>query len=248
MGCHVGGAKMTVSWHIDDSAAELAETLASKVHKQIEVCIAAQGSAVLALSGGSTPKPFFSALAKKPIDWSKLVVTLVDERWVDEQHELSNAAFMRRYLLSQLPRQINFVPLYQAAALPEHAFDEVLQNYCRLTNSDVQRPRKFDIVILGMGEDGHTASFFPDAPNINNLLTQGTANALASCLSKTSQVHRITWTLDKLLEAPFLALHITGVSKKQVLERALEPGSLTELPIRSVIFQNKTPLNIYYAD
>lgn len=239
---------MNINWNIGNNAAELAETLASDVQKQIENCICEQGSAVLALSGGSTPKPFFTALANKPIDWSKVVITLVDERWVDEANELSNAAFMRQHLFKQLPSHAKFAPLYRAAASPDDAFDEVLQKYCQLTHSNIQQPRTFDIVVLGMGGDGHTASFFPDAPNIDRLVSDDNSSALVSCNSKTTQVPRITWSLGKLLDARFLALHFTGTSKKNVFDTALKQGPLAELPIRSVIFQNKTPLNIYYTD
>ena len=240
--------KMSITWNIEKTAADLADTLATNVHTQIEKSIAEQGSAVLALSGGSTPKPFFKALAAKTLDWSKVVITLVDERWVDESHELSNALFLHENLLQHLSDEVSFVPLYHPALSLEESFDTVIKTYCERTGSSVRQPRKLDIVILGMGGDGHTASFFPDASNIASLVDANDSSFLATCDSPSTQVPRITWTLNTLLNTSFLALHFTGCSKRQVFEQALVAGAHTELPIRSAIFQDMVPLNIYYAD
>ena len=239
---------MKIIWHTEDDALSLAESLASEIANQLNQSLADRGSAVLALSGGSTPKPMFAALATQKVDWSKVVVTLVDERWVDESHALSNAAFLRKYFLDALASQATFLPLYKSADGVEDSFKHVLDAYCQITNSSPDQPRPFDVVILGMGDDGHTASFFPDASNIDALVDSSTENLLASCYSKSSQVQRITWTLKMLLQPSYLALHFTGSIKKQVFEKAQVAGELSELPIRSAIFQDQRPLHVYYAD
>jgi len=236
------------TWQYAADPLSLAENLAGEVVVQIDAAIAVNGSAVLALSGGSTPKPLFEVLAEHDIDWSKVIITLVDERWVDESHELSNAAFMKKYLLDRLPNSVRFAPLYHPANSVDESLPFVIGDYCQVTNSTVNKLRAFDVVILGMGGDGHTASFFPDAKNIADLIDPNTSKHLLSCHSPSTQVERVTWSLPMLLETRFLALHITGNSKLAVFERAASGGEITELPIRAAVFQNQVPLNVYYAD
>ena len=236
------------TWHEGGDALSLAEHLAGEIALEINEAIVDKGKAIVAFSGGSTPKPLFEALVDHDIDWSNVIVTLVDERWVDESHELSNALFLRENLLQHLSDEVSFVPLYHPALSLEESFDTVIKTYCERTGSSVRQPRKLDIVILGMGGDGHTASFFPDASNIASLVDANDSSFLATCESPSTQVPRITWTLNTLLNTSFLALHFTGCSKRQVFEQALVAGAHTELPIRSAIFQDMVPLNIYYAD
>lgn len=235
-------------WNEGLDAQSLAENLAGELVVRINDAIDANGVAVIALSGGSTPKPLFNALAEHAIDWSKVVITLVDERWVPESHELSNAAFMKEHLLSKLPDEPRFVPLYQAAQTVSASFPLVLADYCQATNSDPSSPKAFDVVILGMGGDGHTASFFPDADNVAQLVALEETSALLTCQSASTQVERITWSLPILLNTSFLALHFTGSGKLEVFERAVQGGEATELPIRGAIFQDATELHVYYAD
>lgn len=235
-------------WHQGADAESLADNLAGELVVKLADAISRKGIAVMALSGGSTPKPLFKALADHDVDWSKVVITLVDERWVPETHELSNAAFMQRYLLDALLETVRFVPLYQPAENVEASYPAVLGNYCVATSSSMDAPRPFDIVILGMGGDGHTASFFPDADNVAELVDPESPALLLSCESPSTQVPRITWSLPALLNTQFLALHFTGAQKRQVFEQACAGTDATELPIRSAIFQNKIPLQVYYAD
>ncbi len=235
-------------WHEGADPESLAQNLAGELTVQISNAIADNGLAVIALSGGSTPKPLFKALSDYEIDWSKVVVTLVDERWVPETHELSNAAFMKRYLLDSLPDGVRFVPLYHEAGSVEESLTSVLGAYCHATHSSTDQPRAFDVVILGMGGDGHTASFFPDANNVAELVDPNTNAQLLTCVSPSTQVERITWSLPALLNTRYLALHFTGKNKKSVFESACEHEDATVLPIRSAIFQNKVPLNVYYSD
>jgi 6-phosphogluconolactonase len=235
-------------WHQAADQESLASKLAMQLLKLMDQTIEEKGSVVLALSGGSTPKPLFRSLASADLDWSKVIITLVDERWVPKSHELSNAAFMQKYLLDSLPDGVKFIPLYEPAATAELSTDEVLSNYCHVTHSSVNAPRPFDIVVLGMGGDGHTASFFPDADNIADLVDQKSTTPLLTCNSTSTQVERITWNLPMLLNSQYLALHFTGAAKKSVFNNALENVDACELPIRSVIFQQHLPLQVFYAD
>jgi len=242
------------SWNEAESPSALAEQLADRLVAQINQSIESTGIATMAVSGGSTPKPLFRTLAKREVDWSKLVLTLVDERWVPSGHELSNASFVQKHLLDDLPDTATFVPLYVENKSVENknavtdSLSEILNNYCVATHSEPANPRNFDAVILGMGDDGHTASFFPDADNIADLVDAQNSNYLLSCESPSTQVQRITWSLPMLLNTSLLALHITEQKKRQVFNSATKAGSAHQLPIRSVIFQEHTPLNVYYSD
>ncbi|MCH2190433.1 MAG: 6-phosphogluconolactonase [Gammaproteobacteria bacterium] len=237
-----------IIWNQGADAQSLAENLAGELVGKIREAINSNGSAVIALSGGSTPKPLFRVLAQHDIEWSKVIITLVDERWVPEEHELSNAAFMRENLFDLIPEEVQFVPLYQQAQTVEASFQLVLNEFCAVTESTLDNLRAFDIVILGMGGDGHTASFFPDADNVSDLISIEIDKPLLTCSSASTQVERITWSLPVLLNTSFLALHFTGQEKLAVFEAAAAGGKTEELPIRCAIFQNQTPLHIYYAD
>ena len=238
-------------WNEFGSQDLLAYALANRVAGQISQAIEQRGQAIIALSGGSTPKPLFENLSTLNIDWSKVVVTLVDERWVPMGHPLSNASFLLENLLHKLPEFPKFVPLFtiSAAALsPQLSLIPVLSDYCQQTGSTHAHPAGFDVVILGMGSDGHTASFFPDANSIEQLIDADNPDYLLTCSSPSTQVDRVTWSLPALLDTQFLALHITGREKKQVFETALSDSNACELPIRSVLFQDKRELQVFYAD
>lgn len=243
--------KPNYDWQAFDSQAALADSLADQIVLQIEKAIQQRGQAIVALSGGSTPKPLFEQLSTRDIDWAKVVITLVDERWVPIGHALSNADFLLEHLLHKVPAFPKFVPLFtiSAAALSaQTSLISVLSDYCQQTGSTHSMPAAFDVVILGMGADGHTASFFPDADNIEQLVDLENPNHLLTCNSPSTQVDRVTWSLPALLNTQLLALHITGNEKKQVFETALSDSDACKLPIRSMLFQDKTELQVFYAD
>ena len=242
--------KHNYTWHDYSQNEQLVEDLAQQIATKLQQAIENKGQAVLALSGGSTPIPLFQELAKLELAWSKVVVTLVDERWVPMHDELSNGKSIHDHFLIKLNETPKFVPLFTfgpASMCAESSLLSVLLEYCRCTGSTPAKPAEFDVVILGMGGDGHFASFFPDAENVHDLVNPNCERELLTCHSPSSQVARVTWSLPMLLNCDFLALHITGDDKKDVFEKALLDRDATQLPIRAAVFQDRVPLNVYHC-
>ena len=220
----------------EDLALALAETVAERLYDGI----ATRGRAVLAVSGGSTPARFFSVLGRRrDIDWGKVIVTLVDERWVPETSDRSNAGLVNERLLQGPAAIAHFVPLYTGGEAPD---DAAIARTNMLVND---LPRPFDAVILGMGSDGHTASFFPGGDSLAAALT-GKGPAIAIRAPGAGEP-RVTLVLERLLDTSGLFLHIEGEEKAGVLERASAEGAIEDMPVRAVLRQSRTPLTIFWS-
>ncbi len=219
------------------SADSLAAALAGQVAADLQAGIASRGAATLAVSGGSTPKKFFVALSREKLDWSKVTITLVDERWVDSSSDRSNAKLVADLLLQNQAKAAAFVPLFSGGDEPTLAL--VAKTNAALTALHLP----FDAVILGMGNDGHTASFFPGGDTLHEALTSdGPALALHA---PGAGEPRITLTLPFLLNSKAIYLHIEGPEKAVTLAKAVAVGPIEDMPIRAVIRQTKVAISIY---
>ncbi|WP_447556010.1 6-phosphogluconolactonase [Vreelandella sp. EE22] len=213
----------------------LAEQLAEAVFQALNTDLDQQEKVLLVVSGGSTPIPFFKALAEKPLAWERVQVTLADERWVDDQNSDSNARLVREHLLIGEAANADFIPLTSSAGTPEEGVEEV----ARRTES-LAWPAS--VVILGMGGDGHTASLFPDSPELGLALT--TDDLLVAVRTPSQPQPRITFSADRLHQARRHFLHITGDDKRDVLADALGGDDARRRPIRAFL---SCPLAIYWA-
>jgi 6-phosphogluconolactonase len=222
------------------NGAALAQALAEKVAEALAGAVAARGRASLAVSGGSTPKAFFKALSMKTIDWAKVVITLVDERFVPETSDRSNHKLVAENLLQNEAAKAKFIPLYHAVANVEDA--------ALVATGDVRNiGAPFDVVILGMGGDGHTASFFPGGNNLERALKPSTPRSVITMEAQDAGEPRMTFTFSALQDARLLVLHIEGEAKKPVIEKALAEGKAGTLPIGRVISNASSDTEIYWA-
>jgi 6-phosphogluconolactonase len=231
---------MAATMHAFADAAELARNLADKVAASLSTAITTRGTAAIAVSGGSTPKAFFQELSTRDIDWRKVTITLVDERFVPADNERSNHLLVASNLLQNRAKAATFQPLYQ----PAGSVEEAAALATRATKA-IGNP--FDAVILGMGGDGHTASFFPGGNNLDVALDPTTPRGIIMMDAEGAGEPRLTFTFSSLQDARLLVLHIEGEGKKDVLTKAESAGDEAEMPIRAILRRAASPVDIYWA-
>ena len=220
------------------TAAALAEALADHVAALLTARLTRDGTAALAVSGGTTPVGFFRALSARKLDWERVTVTLVDERWVPEVSPRSNAGLVRTHLLRGAAAAARFLPLVTQDAAPEAARAAVEGRVAALA-------LPFAAVVLGMGDDGHTASFFPGGDRLAAALAPGQGQLVETMRAPAAGEPRITLTLPVLLQADGVALHIEGAEKRAVLDAARQPGPAAALPVRALLDSAK--LEIFWC-
>jgi 6-phosphogluconolactonase len=223
-------------WREFGSRAELDAALAAQLGADLCVDLAAHPCSSLAVSGGSTPRNMFRLLAAAELGWARVAITLVDERWVDPEDPDSNEALVRACLLQDRAAAARFVGLKTPGADCGGAVAEV-------TAALDSVPAPFAAVVLGMGGDGHTASWFPQASNLQQLLDPSNPARVAATDPVTAPHPRMTLTLAAVLDSRHIHLHITGSAKRAVLESAVAEGH----PVASVLAQTRTPLTIWWA-
>jgi len=217
-------------------AKTLAATLAHDVAERLRAAIAAKGQACVVLSGGRSPVPFLEKLASEHLDWAKVTVSLADERWVPVEHADSNAGLLARHLLTGAAAKARFVGLYQQA---ENLDAAALKADQALTGLP-----PIDVLVLGMGDDGHTASLFPASPNLEAGLDLASTRRCLPLLAPSVPHQRLSMTRSLLASAAFIALSVQGPGKLATLRAALAGNDLTEMPIRAFLHD---PLDIYWC-
>ncbi|WP_299080770.1 6-phosphogluconolactonase [uncultured Paraglaciecola sp.] len=211
---------------------------ARKITKLLRDSIEENGRASLVVSGGRTPADLFNALSKSNLEWNKVDISLADERWVDNSDDASNEKMLRSKLLINNAANAHFVPL---KTHHDNAEDAVLS--CTENLQKMSRP--FDVLILGMGEDGHTASLFPCSEQIAQGLDLDSGDAYIAVQPTTAPNQRMSLTLPAILNSNQIFLHLTGESKKQVLDTVLADDDALVMPIRAVI--NNADVELLWA-
>lgn len=218
----------------------LADTLARDIAARLRLGLEQRERVSLVVSGGSTPVPLFRRLRTQSLPWTRVDVTLADERWVDAGHPDSNEALVRRELLQDNAAAATLVPLKSPEDTPEAA-----AAHCEARLNALSRP--FEVVVLGMGKDGHFASLFPDTAALKSGLNMDAHALCVPCHPDLAPHPRMSLTLPALLNARHVILHITGEDKLGVLEQALDAPSAPEVPISALLHQKRVPIHVYWA-
>ena len=217
---------------------ELNQGFANRLIAILNDAIAKRGAAYLVVSGGRTPQGLFLKLNQADLDWSKVTITLADDRFLPDSEADSNERLVKASLLQQQAGAATFISLYAPTATAELAVPELLQRVKNLPT--------FDAVILGMGEDGHTASLFPCSQEISQGLAADAPDLLA-VNPTTAPYQRISFSKQRLLNSRALFLHLAGASKLTVLEQAQAAQDELAMPIRAFIHHTVPELAVMFA-
>jgi 6-phosphogluconolactonase len=219
---------------------ELAHGLADWTAERLRVAIAARGVALLIVSGGKSPARFFELLSDMELDWTRVAVTLADERRVPDDSPRSNARLAREKLLRHRAAAANFTPLADVRLPGDQELAAASARVAHL-------PLPADVVVLGMGDDGHTASWFPGADGLAEAMDLGARQLVAPIAAADAGEPRLTLTGRVILRARAIALEIEGEAKLTTFAAALEPGPEEAMPIRAVLRRAADRLTVFSA-
>ncbi|AGF76897.1 6-phosphogluconolactonase [Desulfocapsa sulfexigens DSM 10523] len=233
----------SINLHSFSDKDSLITDLTLKIAALLNAGIKKNGRAGLAVSGGSTPVQLFKSLSNSDIPWHTVDITLVDERWVPPDNQDSNEHLVRSHLLQNRAATASFTGMWNTAATAQDG-----EALCAERLQNTHHP--IDVLILGLGNDGHTASLFPGAARLPQATDMNSGKICMAITPVTAPHERMTLTLPAILNAKQIFLHITGQNKKDVLEQALGDGPSEEMPIRFILQQQtqKTNFNVYWAN
>jgi len=226
-----------VDWNETDDAERWAIAAANDIAIALGDALAKQDRARLLLSGGTTPAPVYARLANADLDWSRVDVGLVDERWLPPGHPDRNDSLLRQHLLRDRAATARFEP-FEGESLEQAVRDANL------------RDRGADVVVLGMGGDGHTASLFPGMRGLAQALASPqpyVAVDAAGCPGAGPWPRRISLTPAGLAPAATRLLLISGEAKRALLQRALDGDDALELPIRIAFTTPGAPMRVHWC-
>ncbi|HEX6860500.1 MAG TPA: 6-phosphogluconolactonase [Caulobacteraceae bacterium] len=207
-----------------EAAREAADAIAAALHD----AIAERGRAGFIATGGKTPEAAYDILARAILPWDKVIISLTDERWVDPHSAQSNERLIRDRLLVDKAAEACFLPLKTPAATPQEAVEAVERRIGPMLPADV--------VLLGMGEDGHVASLFP----AGSASAEGLAVGVDAAEPAPPQP-RLSLTLQALQPRRLTVVLISGELKRVMLEDG------EGLPIHQLLARTKAPLRVLWA-
>ena len=234
---------MTISEHQFENREAMLTALCQVFIDDIEQTLARQSSATLLLSGGSTPVPLYRSLSVAKLDWSRVHVALVDERWVDADSASSNERLLRENLLLDHAGDAHFSGMKNPAASPFEGAEECNASYLKL-------PSPYSICLLGMGPDGHTASLFPGAEGLAEAIKgKQHCAAIRAIRSEVTgdNIERMTMTPWSLLQSRRLILLITGNDKWDIYQQARDKPASPDLPVSLFLAQQEVPVEVYWS-
>jgi 6-phosphogluconolactonase len=208
---------------------EQSKYVAEEVARLLDSAITSRGQALLAVSGGKSPIRLFEILHTQSIAWDRVTICLVDERWVPPDHDRSNEKLVRVHLMQEKAAASKFISVYRAGSTPVEAAKVLSAMF-------VDSPALgsgIDIAILGMGEDGHTASWFPRSQELGDCLSS--SHAYAAVSAEEGRDPRVTMTLSAVAKAKKVILCVEGDVKRAVLADAAGAGGVEQYPVRAVL-------------
>jgi 6-phosphogluconolactonase len=221
------------------SANALEVEVASDIAAELARAINTRGEASLLVSGGHSPAGLFEQLHKQALDWRQVSIALVDERWVEPTDPGSNERMLRATLLRDGAAAARFVGLKNSAPSPELG--------AAAAWNSAQIPRPVDITVLGMGDDGHTASLFPGSPNLERALDPQAPEGYVAMRSSSAPHARLSLNLAGLLDSRRIVIFLLGETKLRTYAAACGPGPVEEMPVRAVLRQRRVPVEVVWA-
>ncbi|HXG99195.1 MAG TPA: 6-phosphogluconolactonase [Sphingomicrobium sp.] len=223
-----------------ETAEEMAEAVAGDVGFIIESAIDARGAALIALPGGKTSEPIFAKLAQASLPWKRVTIIPTDDRLVKMDNKMSNIRALASHFIKSGARIFPIAAEIADYRLAGNSADARLQDL----------PWPPDLVLLGMGEDGHTASIFA-GPDLEDALNAPNARravgVMPDPLPKDAPVARVTLTKSSILSARTILIAISGQSKRDLLEQAIEDGNSSKLPIGRLLAEAEQPIDIHWC-
>jgi len=227
----------SVDFYSSNNSESLASDLCQCIGEILTEAIRKRGRASIAVSGGTTPIALFKEFSLLSIDWTKIDLTLVDERWVDSKNANSNELLVRTHLIKNKADKVNFIPLKNDSKTAKEG-----QIYSEKMLRKIRLP--FDTVVLGMGSDGHTASLFPCSVELSEAMNLNNSNYLISTSPKTAPYQRLSLTARVIFDSKNIFLHLNGSSKLDTLESAMEYRDASKMPICAFLEKG---LTIYWS-
>lgn len=231
--------------HFFDSRDELFDALTTFSKETLEHGALSNQSCSFMVSGGSTPAPLYERLSHVQLPWQKVKVALVDERWVDTESSSSNQRFIESTLMKNNAKAASLIGMKNSSGTAEQGLAATTEAYQSIGEH-------FDLTILGMGNDGHTASLFPHSQGLEQALKTDACAKLSAIIANKSEVtgdnlERMTLSLAGLLKSRHLVLLITGQAKLDVYRKAQENQDFAAMPMSAVLHQQRVPVHVYWA-